>query len=220
MASTRILYGYWRSTAAYRVRIALAHKELSYDNRSVHLIKDGGQQKAADYTEINPQQLVPHFQDGDLAINQSMAILEYLEEVYPEKPLLPKSSEERAAIRAFCQEIVSDIHPLNNLRVLQYLKTALDVSEEEKLSWYRHWIARGFSALEQRLNKSRAARDSFCFGDQLTLADLCLVPQMYNARRFDCPLDEFPTLRAIENHCLELPAFQSALPENQADAQV
>lgn len=217
MASTRILYGYWRSTAAYRVRIALAHKDLAYQNESVHLVKDGGQQKAPAYTELNPQQLVPLLQDGDFSVNQSMAILEYLEEAYPQNPLLPKDVEERAVVRAFCQEIAADIHPLNNLRVLTYLKRTLDVSDEQKLAWYRHWIQVGFTALEQRLSSGQDG--SYCFSDTLTLADLCLVPQMYNARRFDCPLEAFPRLREIEANCLSLPAFQAAIPENQADAQ-
>lgn len=209
------LYGYWRSTAAYRVRIALHLKDLPYENISVHLVKDGGEQFKPEYVELNPAKLVPTLVDGDLSLNQSLAIVEYLDEQYPQSPLLPQQPALRAKVRAMALDIATDIHPLNNLRVLKYLKGTLEVSDEAKDDWYAHWITVGFEALEARLKDSAG---KFCFGDEVTLADVCLVPQLYNARRFNVPLEAFPTICQIEANCLALPAFAAAVPENQPDA--
>ncbi len=209
------LYGYWRSTAAYRVRIALHLKDLPYENISVHLVKDGGEQFKPEYVELNPAKLVPTLVDGDLSLNQSLAIVEYLDEQYPQSPLLPQQPALRAKVRAMALDIATDIHPLNNLRVLKYLKGTLEVSDEAKDNWYAHWITVGFEALEARLKDSAG---KFCFGDEVTLADVCLVPQLYNARRFNVPLEAFPTICQIEANCLALPAFAAAVPENQPDA--
>ena len=184
------LYGYWRSTAAYRVRIALQIKALQFENLSVHLVKDGGEQFKPDYVDMNPAKLVPTLIDGDVVLNQSMAIVEYLDEQYPDTPLLPKDVALRAQVRAMAQDIACDIHPLNNLRVLKYLAGTLKVEDQAKSEWYAHWILTGFAALEQRLAKTAG---KYCFGDTVTLADLCLIPQLYNARRFNVPLDDFPS---------------------------
>ncbi len=211
------LYGYWRSTAAYRVRIALNYKQVPYENLSVHLIKDGGEQHQKAYRELNPQGLVPFLVDGDVRIGQSMAILEYLEHKYTDFKLMPVSQAESAVVRMLCQMIACDIHPLNNLRVLKYLTNDLNISDEEKNKWYAHWIHQGFSALEALLRKYSG--QSFCFGDSMSLADCCLVPQVYNAHRFNVPLDDYPLISKINEHCLSLSAFQTASPERQPDAQ-
>ncbi len=209
------LYGYFRSSAAYRVRIALNLKNISYDNAFVHLAK-GEQFKA--FAALNPQKLVPALEiDGEL-LTQSLAIIEYLEETKPEPPLLPKDSLGRARVRALALHVACDIHPLNNLRVLKYLVGSLGASEGEKLAWYRHWIKEGLEAIETTLARD-AATGTFCHGDRPSLADICLVPQAANARRFDCPLEPYPTVRRIEAACLALPAFDKARPENQPDAE-
>ena len=209
------LFGYWRSTAAYRVRIALNLKGLEYDNRSVHLVKDGGEQFKDDYVAKNPAKLVPTLVDGDVTLNQSLAIIEYLEDKYAGEALLPVDPAQKAQVRAMAQDIACDIHPLNNLRVLKYLAGPLKVEDADKSAWYAHWIQTGFAALEERLAQTAG---KCCFGDKVTLADLCLIPQLYNARRFNVPLDDFPRICAIEAHCLSLPAFNDAVPENQPDA--
>ncbi|WP_115718333.1 maleylacetoacetate isomerase [Gallaecimonas mangrovi] len=209
------LYGYWRSSAAYRVRIAMAIKGVDYVSIPVHLVKDGGQQHGQEYCAINPSQLVPSLIDGPLVLTQSLAILEYLEETQPGPKLLPDDAGARAQVRAFCQDIACDMHPLDNLRVLQYLTGELNVSEADKLKWYRHWVEVGFSALEQRLVKSAG---QYCFGDTLTMADCCLVPQLYNAKRFDVTLTPFPTLVAVGQRLELLAAFRLAAPKRQTDA--
>ncbi len=211
------LYGYWRSTAAYRVRIALHYKSIDFENISVHLVKGGGEQHAAEYRELNPQGLVPTLVDGDNHINQSLAILEYLEDMFPRNALLPSEPARKAQVRAVCQMIACDIHPLNNLRVLQYLTNEWNLDAQDKDAWYAHWIHQGFSALEKQL-KAYAADGDYCFGEKVTLADLCLIPQIYNANRFNVLLDDYPRLQAINEACLQHPAFQKALPENQPDA--
>ncbi len=212
-----ILYGYWRSTAAYRVRIGLNLKQLEFESRSVHLVKDGGQQHSAEYRALNPQGLVPLLIDGDTRISQSSAILEYLEEKYPGLALLPGEPEARAAVRSLYQSIACDLHPLNNLRVLQYLERVLDVDKDSRDTWYHHWIHKGFTALEKELSV-HAGEGNFSMGESLSMVDLFLVPQLYNARRFNVPLDEYPRLTAIEQHCLSLSAFADARPEAQPDA--
>lgn len=208
------LYGYHRSSAAYRVRIALNLKQIKAEQVPVSLLK--GEQKSADYLSKNPQGLVPALGTDNGLLTQSMAILEWLEVNFPEPPLLPGDSWARAQIRAFAQSIACDIHPLNNLRVLKYLTGTLQLSEQQKNEWYAHWVAIGFAALEQQV---QATAGKFCFANTPTMADICLVPQWYNAVRFNVDLSPFPTLQAIVDHCNSMPAFIQAQPENQADAK-
>lgn len=217
MASLPKLYDYWRSTAAYRVRIALNLKGIKYEPVSVSLAPGESEHRQDAYRKLNPQMLVPFFDDGEVATGQSWAILEYLEEAYPETSLLTDDKLQRAKLRSFCLSICCDIHPLNNLRVLQYLKGPLQADDEQFSAWYAHWIHEGFRSAEQ-FAKAYSSAGDFVFGDSATLADACLIPQTYNARRFKVPLDEFPTLVAIVDACNELPAFQAALPEAQSDA--
>jgi maleylpyruvate isomerase len=209
------LYNYFRSSAAYRVRIALNLKGLAYEYIPVHLTK--GEQRAAGYVALNPQALVPTLVEGDAALTQSLAIIEYLEERHPSPPLLPVAPEARARVRATALAIACDIHPLNNLRVLQYLTRVLGVDDGAKNTWYRHWVQLGLAALESQLAGGRATGD-FCFGDTPTLADVCLVPQLANARRYEIGLDAYPTLVRIDDRCRALPAFADAAPERQPDA--
>lgn len=211
------LHSYWRSSAAYRVRIALNLKGLDYEIAPVHMLKDGGEQRQAEYLAVNPQGLIPTLEDGDLKLGQSLAIMDYLEAKHPEPALYPQALEERALAQQLALAIACDIHPLNNLRALKYLKNDLGVEDEARDAWYRHWISAGFAAMETLL-RGRGWRGPYCLGQQVTLADACLVPQMYNARRFETPLEDFPILNKIDAACLELPAFQQAAPENQADA--
>lgn len=208
------LYTYFRSTAAYRVRIALALKGIAWDPVFIHLLRDGGQQKRPDYKALNPQGMVPTLVDGTAVIPQSMAILEYLEERYPGPPLLPADPVTRARVRAMALAVVADIHPLNNLRVLTYLRKELGQDDAAVNTWMAHWMAEGLAALEQMVEGPR-----FCLGDTPTFADLCLVPQLFNARRFKVDLQPFPRLLAIEAHCQTLAAFQSAAPGQQGDAE-
>ncbi len=210
------LYTYWRSSAAYRVRIALNLKGLDYESVPVSLAPGDNEHRQDDYRAINPQMLVPFFDDGKVAIGQSMAILEYLEESYPEVPLLPAPEPLRSKVRAFCIIISCDIHPLNNLRVLKYMSNELGATDEQKSTWYSHWIAEGFQAAEQ-ISVSYAHAGPYAFGKDVTLADALLVPQMYNALRFNVPLDEYPRLVAVADACNELQAFIDATPENQPD---
>jgi len=209
------LYTYWRSSAAYRVRLALNLKAIDYDTVPVALGE--GEHRGKNYRDVNPQMLVPFFDDGDVATGQTMAILEYLEESYNDLPLLPADKLGRAQVRSFCLSICCDIHPLNNLRVMQYLKGPLDIGDKEFLAWYAHWIDEGYRAAEQ-FSKKHSTEGRFVFGDSATLADVFLIPQSYNARRFKVPLDDYPTLVSIEKACNELPAFKAALPEAQPDA--
>lgn len=212
------LYSYWRSSAAYRVRIALNLKDMDYAIHPVHLVNDGGQQHSDSYRALNPQQLVPTLLDGERVIRQSLAIIEYLDDAYPDTlPLLPSDLRERARVRGIALAIACDIHPLGNLRVLQYLKAELDISDKRKAAWSAHWIKVGFDALEALLAQSPEV-GRFCSGDEPTLADCCLVPQMYNARRFKVALDGYPTLVRIDAACNELDAFKRAVPEAQPDA--
>ena len=207
------LYSYWRSSAAYRVRIALNLKGLPYETVSVSLAPGVAEHRADAYRAINPQMLVPFLQDGDLGIAQSMAILEYLEETYPKVPLLPADEPLRSRVRGFCNLIACDIHPLNNLRVQQYLRDRLAADDKAGKDWYDHWIHEGFAALEEL-----AGDGPFAFGETASLADALLVPQMYNARRFDVPLEAFPKVLRIVDACNELAAFGKAAPEQQPDA--
>ena len=210
------LYTYWRSSAAYRVRIALNFKGIDYVPVPVSLKPGADEHRRDEYRAINPQMLVPFFDDGKVAIGQSMAILEYLEERFPQPRLLPETEPLRSKVRAFCNAIACDIHPLNNLRVLKYLTDEFDVSDEQKSAWYAKWVAAGFEACE-RISVSYAHDGPYAFGRDVTLADALLVPQMYNARRFDVPLDEYPRLVAVTDACNELQPFIAAAPENQPD---
>jgi maleylacetoacetate isomerase/maleylpyruvate isomerase len=211
--SERILYGYFRSSAAYRVRIALNLKELAYRQQAVNL--RAGEQLEVMFQELNPQGLVPVLLDGDLALTQSLAICEYLDEAYPETPrLLPGDAVQRARARAIAQLIACDIHPLNNLRVLSYLDDALGVDKTEQGVWYRHWVATGFDALERLLPEA----GGFCLrGDRPTLADICLVPQVFNAKRFNVPMEAYPNITRIYDMLEKLPAFAKAHPAQQPD---
>lgn len=209
------LYDYFRSTAAYRVRIALNLKGLDYHQAGINLLR--GEDAGEDYRAINPQGLIPALAVEGGLLTQSLAICEYLDEVEPTPPLLPGNPLQRARARALAQMVACDIHPVNNLRILKYLTGTLKIDEAQKLAWYHHWIDEGFHAIEQWLEKE-AGGGRFCFGDQVTLADLCLVPQVYNARRFELDLAPYPHIVAIEQHCLTLDAFQRAQPTNQPDA--
>jgi maleylacetoacetate isomerase/maleylpyruvate isomerase len=209
------LYSYWRSTAAYRVRLALNLKGLEYRIVPVSLLPGVSEHRKDAYRQRNPQMLVPYIEDGDFGTGQSQAILEYLEEAYPEPALLPPSTKTRAAIRSFCNSICCDVHPLNNLRVLVYLKETLGISDEQRDAWYAHWIHEGFRAAEITAGKYGGP---FLFGKTVTLADICLVPQVYNARRFNVALEDYPKLVAIDAHCSGIAAFEAAAPGNQPDA--
>lgn len=212
------LYGYWRSSAAYRVRIALNLKGLAYEPVPVHLARDGGEQHSPEFAALNPQERVPVLLHGNRVLYQSLAIIEYLEETWPEPRLLPAELRDRARARAIAHLIACDIHPLNNLSVLQFLDRTWAVPLPERELWVRHWIAEGFRALEAMLADSPSTGE-FCVGDTPSLADCCLVPQAYNAHRFGLDLQPFPTIARIEAACLRLPAFDRARPELQADAQ-
>lgn len=212
------LYSYFRSSAAYRARIALNLKGLDADIIPVHLIKGGGQHRQQDYLALNPSALVPTLVDGDFALGQSMAILEYLEETRPKPALLPADAQGRARVRAMAQLIACDIHPLNNLRVLRYLKHSLNVDDAARDEWYRHWVDLGLSALESMLADSPDT-GTFCHGDSPTFADVLLVPQVANARRLDCDLSAMPNVVRIDAKCMSLDAFIKAAPANQPDAE-
>ncbi len=211
------LHAFYRSSTSYRVRIGLNLKGLAYTLAPVHLLREGGQQHAPDYAALNPQQLVPALRDGERVLTQSLAILEYLEETRPQAPLLPADAAGRARVRALAQLVACDIHPLNNLRVLQFFDRQWNVPQPERDDWVLHWMREGFTAMETMLAASADTGD-YCHGNTPGLADCCLLPQLYNARRFKLDLDAFPTLRRIEAACLQLPAFDAARPENQPDA--
>ena len=209
------LYTFFRSSAAYRVRIALNLKGLTAEMVSIHLQKEGGLNRKPEFRAINPQMRVPALRlDSGEVLIQSLAIMEYLDEVHPQPPLLPNEPVERAKVRAVAQLIACDIHPLNNTSPLRYLKNVLGQEQPKIDAWYHHWILEGFEALEPLLGKGR-----YAFGNEITLADICLVPQVANARRFKVPLDRFPRIVAIDAACRELPAFEKARPENQPDAE-
>jgi maleylacetoacetate isomerase len=211
-----VLHTYFRSSAAYRVRIALALKGLAYQAVPVHLLRGGGEQHGAAFAALNPAELVPVLVDGAVTLTQSLPIIEYLDELHPAPPLLPATPADRARVRAMAQLIACEMHPLNNLRVLQYLEGSLKVDAQAKSAWYAHWVGRGFKALEAMLQDSRTG--AFCHGDTPTLADCCLVPQLYNAERFQLPMDGYPLVRRIAAACRALPAFALAAPEAQVDA--
>lgn len=217
MSESLRLYSYWRSSAAYRVRIGLNLKGLAYDIVPVHLVQDGGQQHSDAYRQVNPQQLVPTLGHGQRRLSQSLAILEYLDEVWPEPPLLPATARARQRVRALALLVACDVHPLNNLRVMQYLERELGADAAARERWMKHWIELGFRAFEAILVDD-AATGEFCHGDAPGLADACLVPQVYNAKRFGVDLAPYPTIAAINERCLALPEFDAARPENQPGA--
>ena len=211
------LYTYFRSSAAFRTRIALNLKGLEWESVSVDLRINPSEREKSDYLSVNPQGLVPALVVDGGTIAQSLAIIEYLEEIQPEPPLLPRAPVDRARVRAMALAVACDMHPLNNLRVLNYLRSPLRHEEATVNDWYRHWIAVGFRALEQEAR--RASTDGkHMFGSQITLADVYIVPQMYNARRFNCDTEPYPVLRTICEYLQQLPAFARAAPENQPDA--
>ncbi|TFH40450.1 MAG: maleylacetoacetate isomerase, partial [Lysobacterales bacterium] len=202
---------------AYRVRLALNLKGIAYETVPISLLPGNSEQRQAEYRKRNPQMLVPFLEDAEFGVGQSQAIFEYLEETYPATPLLPDSARQKAAVRSFCNSICCDIHPLNNLRVMMYLKEQLGVSDEQYDAWYANWIHAGFRAAEIMAIENASA-GPYVFGATATLADCCLIPQIYNARRFNVPLDDYPRLVAIDAHCDSLPEFAAAIPERQPDA--
>ena len=210
------LYGYFRSSASYRVRIALSLKGLGYDLQPVHLRRN--EQRAPEFLERNPQGLVPALEHDDAVLAQSLAIIEYLEERFPEPPLLPASPADRAWVRALAQIVACDIHPINNLRVLQYLENELALDDGARTAWARRWIDDGFAAMEAMLGDDPRTGDH-CFGNKPTLADICLVPQVFNSQRFGVDMTRYPTLARIHENCMRLPAFADQAPERQPDAE-
>ena len=220
---SRQLYTFWRSSAAYRARIALNWKGLDYQAVPKHLLRDGGEQHKAEYVAVNPQGLVPALVDDGFVVPQSLAICEYLEELHPTPPLLPGTPRERATVRGMALVVACDIHPLNNVSVTLYLREHFGADAAVVKQWTEHWIHRGFAALERWVVATRpdGAKEppQFCYGSQVTLADVCLVPQMYNARRFNVDVTPFPGLVAIARHLESLPAFAAARPEVQPDAE-
>jgi len=215
-AEPLLLYGYWRSSSSYRVRIALNLKGIAYRQQAVNLVREGGEQKQAAYHAVNPLGLVPALVHGERVIAQSVAICEYLEDVFPVPALLPGDAAGRARVRAMVQTIASEIQPLNNLAVMRYLGEQMEQDKVAIKGWYQNWVDRGFAAIEKWLDDS--ATGACCHGDQPTLADCFLVPQLYNAERFECGLSAYPRLQAIAAHCRSLAPFQEAAPENQPDA--
>ena len=209
------LFSYFRSSAAYRVRIALNLKELPYEIVPIHLTKDGGRQHTQEFRAINPLARVPALElSGGEVLTQSLAIIEYLDEIHPEPPVLPPAALGRARARAIAQMIACDIHPLNNLIALQYLRRQLKHEQPDIDAWYHHWITQGFTAMEEMLDPA-----PYACGQHVTVADICLVPQVANARRLKVPLEKFPKIVAVDAACLKLPAFDKARPENQPDAE-
>jgi len=210
------LYGYFRSSASYRVRIALNLKGLAYEGAFIHIRK--GEQSEPEYLRLNPMAVVPSLQDGPHVLTQSLAIMEYLEETHPEPPLLPKAPLARARVRAIALAIACEIHPINNLRVLGYLQQELKLGEAARDAWYKHWVEVGLRAVEAML-AGHPDTGTYCHGESPTIADACLVPQLANARRFNCDLGECRTIVAIEQACQRLEAFQKAAPQNQPDRE-
>jgi len=212
------LYGYFRSSAAFSARIALNLKGIEPELRFIHLLKEGGQQHTAEYKTLNPMELIPALvHDGQL-ITQSLAIMEYLDEIVPEPPILPKDALGRARVREIACVIACDIHPVNNLRLAQYLKREFHISDEQQANWQRHWITLGFEALEKMLSLSKDT-GTYSYGDSPTVADICLIPQIFNARRVNLEVERYPTLSRIFAHAMQHPAFDAAQPKNQPDAE-
>lgn len=211
------LYSYWRSSAAYRVRIALQLKQLPHEIIPINLMRDGGDQHRPEFHQVNPQDRIPVLIHGQRIITQSISIMEYLEEYFPDNPIMPSTARERARVRSLAQIIACDIHPLNNLRVLQHLESGLSVPQEERDNWVRKWIGEGFDALEALLGENPSTGE-FCEGDNASIADCCLIPQVYNAKRFGVDMSRYPTIMRINDACLETEEFDHARPEKQPDA--
>jgi maleylacetoacetate isomerase len=211
------LYSYFRSSSSYRVRIALNLKGLAYETIPVHLLRDGGEQRQPRFMQRNPAQLLPVLEHDQLKLTQSLAIIEYLEETHPTPSLLPGDAAGRARLRALALDIVCEIQPLSNLRVLQYLKSKLALDDSARAAWSQEWISRGFTAIEAQLARQRPG--NYCLGTTPTLADCCLIPQVFNALRFNCRLDPYPSIKRIYEHCMGVGAFQNAAPERQIDAE-
>lgn len=205
------LYDYYRSTASYRVRIALNIKNIHYETLQVHLTNQGGEQHRADYLKLNPQGLVPTLDENGHILTQSLAIIEYLNDIEPEPSLLPHTPLGRAYVRSLALTIACDMHPLNNLRVLQRLREQFQASEEQVMDWYHHWLKQGFDTIENRL-QSTPNRKHVCYGSSVSLADICLIPQVYNAGRFNFSMANYPHINEVNTHCLTLAAFQDASP--------
>src|ERR1700761_2924386 len=218
MADEFTLYGYFRSSAAFRARIALNLKGIKPELRFVHLLKDGGQQHNAEYKALNPQELIPALVHDGHTITQSLAIIEYLDEIVPQPPLMPADAYSRARVREIAYAIACDIHPVNNLRIGQYIKRTFHTEDEAVFAWQRHWITTGFDALETRLARE-SETGTYCHGDNPTIADICLIPQIANARRVKLDIATWPTIARIEAHALEHSAFKAALPQTQPDAE-
>lgn len=212
------LYTFFRSSASYRVRIALNLKGLTYEQAPIHLRRGGGEQLSAAYKAINPQALVPTLEDNGKVLTQSLAIIEYLEETHPNPPLLPKDPADKALVRSMAMVIACEVHPIQNLRVLNYVKKEYNQTDEQVNRWAQQWIDLGLSALEQMI-VAQSKPVKYCFGAAPTLADICLVPQLGNARRYGCDLAKYPTILAVEKNCNALPAFADAAPEKQPDAE-
>ncbi len=208
------LYSYYRSSAAYRVRIALHLKAVDWTCIPVNLLKN--EQLTKSYQKVNPQNSVPTLSFDEISITQSLAIIEWLDEQYPASLLLPESLLDKAQVRSLAYQIAMDIHPLNNLKVIKYLKNDMELDESKKTLWYQHWIKHGFTALEQSLQQVNSD-GRFCFGNKISLADVCLIPQVYNARRFECCLNDYPLIQSISAHCNTLNAFKRSTPEMQID---
>ncbi|WP_133129342.1 maleylacetoacetate isomerase [Legionella yabuuchiae] len=208
------LYDYYRSSASYRVRIALNLKQVSYDSIPIHLVNHGGEQHHPNYLILNPQGLVPTLVENGHVLTQSLAIIEYLNEIIPEPPLLPQSPLERANARSLAYIIACDIHPLNNLRVLNELRTLLSATDDDINQWYHLWLKKGFESIENRLQQL-SRKKPVCVGKEVSIADICLIPQIYNAKRFNLSLDEYPLINEINNFCLTIPEFSNASPEHQ-----
>lgn len=213
-----VLYSYWRSSSSFRVRIALNLKEIDFKQIPVHLVKNGGEQNQPAYREINPLGLVPALVHNGQVVVQSLAICEYLDEAFPRLPLLPADKQSRARVRSIAQSIASEIQPMNNLAVMQYLKMEMGQAEEAVRKWYSYWVDRGFSAIESWLGSRDTGR--FCQGDKPGLADCFLVPQVYNAERFNCDLEPYPRIKRITSSCRKLHGFRAAAPENQPDTGI
>ncbi|MDH3442777.1 MAG: maleylacetoacetate isomerase [Deltaproteobacteria bacterium] len=212
------LYTFFRSSASYRVRIALNLKGIRYEQAPIHLRRGGGEQFQSAYRELNPQALVPALEEDGRILTQSLAIMEYIDEKYPKPPLLPKNPVDKAFVRSMALVIACEVHPIQNLRVLNYIKSACNQSDEQVNGWAQHWIDLGLTAFEQMI-LARPGRGAFCFGDAPTLADICLVPQLGNARRYGCELSRYPTILKIEKNCMAIAAFTDAAPEKQPDAE-
>ena len=212
------LYTFFRSSASYRVRIALNLKGINYEQAPIHLRRGGGEQLMPAYRAINPQALVPALEDGGRILTQSLAIIEYLDEKYPNPPLLPKEPADKALARGMALVIACEVHPIQNLRVLKHVKASYNQTDEQVNKWAQHWIDLGLSALQEMV-AAQPKPGKFCFGDTPTLADICLIPQLGNARRYGCDLAKYPAILAIEKNCNALPAFANAAPEKQPDAE-